>query len=249
MLIRKHKAKSWLWMILCVDVTVFIFALLANYRYPEKNILDNTLMIGFMVILLLSNAWFVADYFLSRRAMMKESYRLDYAERQIRFALVCHVFDAAKNEYPVFFSQFSKAREWFFSRFNIEKSLRDEIAVCMSCISGSFRSSISFSSQLDEFLQDHPITDAYYTGLGFANANYPYIQSSRGFKGASENGMTLLFICETSFEFFEDRIENKLKSMLCNQQRAIIPLAKLFESKNMHNAVAVKLELRKLDIE
>lgn len=246
--LKKHKARIWLSMMAVFDVLMLLVAIIVRQFSWSDSMLYNPLVQIFLLILGATNIWFVFDYLHTTNILKKEKYRRDYQERQIRFALVCHIFDPNESGETIFLSKFQDARKWFYDKFSITKSYRDEIAICMTTLDGCFKDDINFSERLNEFVVGHPIENVYYTGIPFSNEQFPYMQCSKLFSPNRKQGMTIMYVCETSLDFFEDELESRMKSCLYNQAKTAFGLTKIFETGEMKNNLSVKLEFHKLDI-
>jgi len=247
-ILKAHKAKGWLNIIALIDV-LSLGLVAAGVEFTGGiQLLSNLYLIVFASLLFITNVWFIMDYIHSTASRKSDRYRKDYIERQVRFALVCHVYDPAKSNDVIYFSKFGKARTWFFDKFKIDKAFRDEIAVCMTTVDGCYKENLDFADDLHQFMDGHPINGVYYSGISYANKSFPYLQTSSKFSDKRENGMTLLFVCETSYEFFEEQVESKLKNCLYHQDKAVFPLTKLFDSTDMTNKLSIRLEYHPLRI-
>ena len=194
--LKKHKAKTWLSMMAVIDIIILLMLIVSAQFSWSESMLYNPLVQIFLLILGATNIWFVFDYLHTINILKKDKYRRDYQERQIRFAFVCHIFDPNESGETIFLSKFQDARKWFYDKFSITKSYRDEIAICMTTLDGCYKDDINFSERLNEFVVGHPVENVYYTGIPFSNEQFPYMQCSKQFSQNRKHGMTIMYVCE-----------------------------------------------------
>lgn len=248
-ILKKHKARTWLNIIAGIDMLVItaIFALMQITKSYE--VIYSPALLTFIGVLVMTNMWFTVDYLYTCASLRRESFKRDYKERQIRFAFVCHVFDPAGSKETIYLSKFAGARDWFYKKMGVSKSDRDEIAVCLTSIDGCYKSDLSFSDNLKKYMEGHPIENVYYTDIKYSNEQFPYVQTSKRFSEKREDGITLIFVCETSMDFYETEVEERMRNCLYNQEKTVYPLTKIFETSDMKNRLSVKLEFHRLDID
>ena len=247
-ILKQNKSRTWLSLVAIVDTFTLLLLILFGDVGTDNSLLHLASIQIFIVILVSTNIWFVFDYLHTSLILKRDHYKRDYEENQIRFAFICHVYDPSNSGETISLSKFQAARMWFYDKLSIQKSMRDDIAVCMTTLDGCYKSDINFTENLKSYVEDHPIENVYYTGIQFSNEQFPYMQCSKLFSPKRENGMTLMFVCETSMLFFEQEVEARLKHCLYNQERTTLPLTKLFETGGMKNSLQIKLEFHKLSI-
>jgi hypothetical protein len=245
---REQKAKRSINCITAIDLVVGALVLISGHFNGVSQTLGNLSWLIFIGILVLVNIALFVDYFYSFTAVKKEKYRQAYLGEHIRFMIVAHVFDINGSGSPITISDHSKLKSWFYSKFAINKAFRDEIAISTSVVPGCYKKDLTFNANVRDYLSGHPIESVYFESIEAFNKRHSFISSSKVFKGEPEDGLTVLFICETSKLFFDDMVDSRVKALLLQKNSTAIALSEVFQCDGIRTHVATKIEFLPLII-
>lgn len=213
---------------------------LLGFSVPKKYLPDAYILLFLLAVVFVLFSLVSIEI---NRTYLGQRYKNDYLSTRRRLSLVAHVKSVEGDVDNISISDLEGVRKWFLSKFKTTLPFIENAALTLDVYQGNSIGDTDLLFNLKKSLSLHPINDCHFVGFAsFNKENSVRISSSPLSEGKLEDGITLVFMIETSNAFYSERMSGFMEDLLLNQSKETVGLSRLFSTQRIARPV-VSLEL------